>query len=146
MAENYTPIQNGEPMNAATLNSRWQEIDDSIEAMLAGTKTLAAPDIVSFANSAHDHQDSAGAAKINADAIDSEDADSGDILGQEGWVAREMPASHHDGFTLTQVAADRLIIGTGSAVIRGQTANKDVMTELLPSRHGDWIEGLSAEA
>lgn len=84
MPTNYTAIANGAAANASTFNSPLQELDNAIEAVKDGSTALSAPDVTSFANAQHNHQDAAGGGKLTEDAINSGSAGSGAALVADG--------------------------------------------------------------
>lgn len=90
MAVNYTPLVNGSSTDATTFNTPLQELDDAIEDVRDGTLAMSAPDITSFANSAHDHTNAANGGQIPFDAIDTGAATDGQFLRvQSGAVVAE---------------------------------------------------------
>lgn len=71
MPTNYTALTNGQFATAATFNAPLTELDTAIENLSTGSKALASPDITSFVNSVHTHQDNANGGSLNAAAIGS---------------------------------------------------------------------------
>jgi len=150
-AVNYTPLVNDIPPTADNLNVPPQGLDEAIEDIVAGDKALTAPTITSFANATHTHENAAGGGQLTADAIDSTGAADGDVLTSDGaggaaWAAKLAPAFHRKGMRLFKVAADYLMVETGSVVVDGVSINKSVMTPLQPSVNAHWIDGATAEA
>jgi len=79
MPVNFVEFQTDEDVDAAALNSRFESLDDAIENLASGSKTLSAPTVSSFANALHDHEDAAGGGQITLDAIDSGAAVDGSV-------------------------------------------------------------------
>lgn len=71
MPTNYTSLTDGQYATAAVFNAPLTELDDAIENIVDGSKALSAPDITSFANSTHTHQDAANGGSLDAAAIGS---------------------------------------------------------------------------
>lgn len=84
MPSNYTPLSNGQDAIAATFNAPLTQLDAALENLVAGSKALAAPTIISFANSQHTHQNAAGGGQLSAAAIDSTGAANGQVLTANG--------------------------------------------------------------
>lgn len=84
MPTNYTPLVDGADALAATFNAPLTELDDTIEDVVDGSKTLSTPTITSFTNATHDHEDAAGGGQITAAAIDSGASTDGQVLTSDG--------------------------------------------------------------
>ncbi len=84
MPVNFVELVSTEDVDSATLNSRFQSLDDAIEAIGAGTKTLAEPTISSFENALHDHTDVEGGGPLTLAAIDSTGATAGQLPVADG--------------------------------------------------------------
>lgn len=84
MPTNYTPLVNGSDANAATFNAPLTELDNAIENLVDGDKTLTQPTIANFTDSQHDHENAAGGGQLTADAIDSGAATDGQVLTADG--------------------------------------------------------------
>jgi len=93
MADNFTPLADGQSRHAATFNGPLQQLDDAIEGIKAGGKEMAAPDITSYANAGHDHEDAAGGGKLPVSAFDTDGVEDGavqvaDGAGDADWLVK----------------------------------------------------------
>lgn len=83
MPTNYTALTNGQFATAAVFNAPLTELDNAIQAIVGGTKTLTTPTISSFANATHTHQNAAGGGTLDAAALASGTLDNARI----NWAA-----------------------------------------------------------
>lgn len=115
MPTNYTPLTNGQFATAAVFNAPLEELDDALEAVVAGSKALTAPDITSFANSTHTHQDAANGGSLDAAAIGTGTLNNARV----NWAAPSAiggttPAAI-TGTTLTATSAMALTLAAGNS-------------------------------
>jgi hypothetical protein len=89
----YTPFDSDTGVNALELNERLTEISEKGNDLISGSDALTTPQISSFVNAVHDHEDAAGGGQLGAGALNSGAATDGQVLMADGAgvVAWETP-------------------------------------------------------
>ena len=119
-----TPIRDGDAVNAATINSRVAEINSDFEDIKDGTVALDSPDVPSFTNAEHSHENAAGGSGLRPQAIESASGDTDKVLTADGtsssWeVGPGVPTGGLIPFAGAEAAVpDGFLICNGQAISR----------------------------
>ena len=119
-----TPIRDGDAVNAATINSRVAEINSDFEDIKDGTVALDSPEVTSFTNAEHSHENAAGGSGLRPEAIESASGDTDKVLTADGtsssWeIAQGVPTGGLIPFAGAEAAVpDGFLICNGQAISR----------------------------
>lgn len=80
MPLNFEGFTTDEEIDAPALNARFSDLDDAIEALVDGSKTLSAPTIAGFDNAQHNHTNGANGGQLPLGALDVSGETNGDVL------------------------------------------------------------------
>ena len=135
-----TPISDGDAVSAATINSRFTEIESDFEDIKDGTVALDSPDVTSFTNAEHSHETAAGGSTLRPQAIASASGDIGKVLTADGaagsWELVGIPTG-----ILMPFAGGESAVPAGYLICNGQAISRSTYSMLFTAIGGGLWRG-----